>query len=143
MWSVARLKQPINMMRLWLAPFLFLLCAPAALALNVEPPLADAAQEARAQAMFHQIRCVVCQGEAIADSPALVAADFRKAIRKEIAAGKSDEEIRAYLVSRYGDAVLMQPPLKNSTIALWFGPLFLLLAALLFAWRFLRQSQKV
>lgn len=95
-------------------------------ALNVEPPLPDAAQEARAQSLFHRIRCVVCQGEAVADSPAMVASDFRQAIRKEVAAGKSDEEVLAYLVSRYGDAVLMQPPLKGSTALLWFGPLLLL-----------------
>jgi cytochrome c-type biogenesis protein CcmH len=114
------------MRQLLLGFFLALLCGASAHALNVEPPLPDAAQEARAQGLFHRIRCVVCQGEAVADSPAMVAADFRQAIRKEIASGKSDEEVIAYFVSRYGDAVLMQPPLKESTMLLWFGPLLLL-----------------
>ena len=92
-------------------------------------PLPDAVQEARAQALFDDIRCVVCQHEAIADSPAGIAADMRRLVREEIAAGRSDQQIRADLVERYGDFVLFTPPLRGGTWLLWFGPLAALLAA--------------
>jgi cytochrome c-type biogenesis protein CcmH len=92
-------------------------------------PLPDAAQEARAQALFDDIRCVVCQHEAIADSPAGIAADMRRLVREEIAAGLSDEQIRTDLVRRYGDFVLFTPPLRGATWLLWFGPFAALLAA--------------
>jgi cytochrome c-type biogenesis protein CcmH len=92
-------------------------------------PLADAAQEARAQALFEGIRCVVCQHEAIADSPAGVASDMRRLVREEIAAGRSDTQIRAGLVERYGDYVLFKPPVRIGTWLLWFGPFVLVLAA--------------
>lgn len=91
-------------------------------------PLPDAAQEARAQALFKDIRCVVCQHEAIADSPAVIAADLRGLVREEIAAGRSDAEIKRDLVRRYGDFVLFKPPLRLGTWLLWFGPLVLMLA---------------
>ena len=91
-------------------------------------PLADPAQEARAQALFDGIRCVVCQHEAIADSPAVIAADMRGLVREQIAAGRSDAEIRRDLVRRYGDFVLFQPPVRAGTWLLWFGP-FALMAA--------------
>lgn len=92
-------------------------------------PLADAGQEARAQALFEGIRCVVCQHEAIADSPAGVASDMRRLVREEIAAGRSDTQIRAGLVARYGDYVLFKPPVRIGTWLLWFGPFLLVLAA--------------
>ena len=92
-------------------------------------PLADTAQEARAQALFDDIRCVVCQHEAIADSPAGIAADVRALVREQIAAGRSDQQVRDDLVRRYGDFVLFTPPLRGGTWLLWFGPLAVLLAA--------------
>jgi cytochrome c-type biogenesis protein CcmH len=92
-------------------------------------PLPYAAQEARAQALFEGIRCVVCQHEAIADSPAGIAADMRRLVREEIAAGATDQQVRADLVRRYGDYVLFRPPVRTGTWLLWFGPLALLLAA--------------
>lgn len=91
-------------------------------------PLVDAAQEARAQALFDDIRCVVCQHEAIADSPAGIAADMRRLVREEIAAGSTDVEIRDDLVRRYGDFVLFKPPVRAATWLLWFGPLALVLS---------------
>lgn len=92
-------------------------------------PLTNAAQEARAQALFDGIRCVVCQHEAIADSPAGVAADMRRLVREEIAAGRTDPEIRAGLIDRYGDYVLFKPPVRVGTWLLWFGPFLLVLVA--------------
>ena len=94
-----------------------------------DQPLADAAQEARAQALFNDIRCVVCQHEAIADSPAGVASDLRRLVREEIAAGSSDAQVRADLVARYGDYILFKPPVRTGTWLLWFGPFALVLAA--------------
>lgn len=108
----------------------------AALAFTVDTPLADAAQETRAKALFAQVRCVVCQGESVADSPAEVARDMRSLIRAQVAQGKTDNDIRAYLVAHYGDGILMQPPLNESTALLWFGPLAIVLLALLLAVRY-------
>ena len=85
-------------------------------------PLTDPAQEARARALFGDIRCVVCQHESIADSPAGIASDLRGLVREQIAAGKTDDEIKADLLRRYGDYVLFQPPLRIGTWLLWFGP---------------------
>ena len=92
-----------------------------------DQPLPQAAQEARAQALFDDIRCVVCQHEAIADSPAGIAADMRRLVREEIAAGRTDKHIRQDLVRRYGDFVLFKPPVRLGTWLLWFGPLAALL----------------
>ncbi|MCS6622988.1 cytochrome c-type biogenesis protein CcmH [Roseibacterium beibuensis] len=93
-------------------------------------PLPDAAQEARAQALFDDIRCVVCQHEAIADSPAVIAADMRQLVREQVAAGRTDAEIEQDLVRRYGDFVLFKPPVRLGTWLLWFGPVGLMAAVL-------------
>ncbi|WP_298123114.1 cytochrome c-type biogenesis protein [Brevundimonas sp.] len=111
----------------------------AAFAIAAEPtpapdaPLADPAEEARAQALFEQIRCVVCQHESIADSPAGLAADVRREVRGQIADGRSDDEIRAALVARWGDFVLFRPPFSVGTLLLWLGPALLVLGFLVFA----------
>ena len=94
-----------------------------------DQPLPDTAQEARAQALFEDVRCVVCQHEAIADSPAGVAADMRRLVREEIAAGRSDTQIRQGLIARYGDYILFKPPVRAGTWLLWFGPFLLVLIA--------------
>ena len=107
-------------------------------------PLPDAAQEARAQALFDDIRCVVCQHEAIADSPAGIAGDMRGLVRDQIASGASDQQIRSDLVRRYGDFVLFKPPVRGGTWLLWFGPLILMLAAgALILWRGRRRPVEV
>lgn len=98
-----------------------------------DAPLPDAEQEARAQDLFEEIRCVVCQHESIADSPAGLAADVRAEVRRRVAAGATDDEIRAALVERWGDFVLFRPPFGPGTLALWLGPLALLLAGGAFA----------
>jgi len=94
-----------------------------------DQPLASASQEARAQTLFQDIRCVVCQHESIADSPAGIAADMRRLVREEIASGATDESIREDLVRRWGDYILFKPPVKAATWLLWFGPLLLVLGA--------------
>lgn len=96
---------------------------PAPLA-NVQ--LTDPAQERQAQALMVTLRCVVCQGQSIADSNAEMAGDMRSLVRTRIAAGESPETIRAWLVSRYGDYVSYDPPLNALTAPLWITPLVLL-----------------
>ena len=109
------------------APIMALMLTAAEPPAAPDRPLPDAAQEARAQALFKDVRCVVCQHEAIADSPAGVASDMRRLIREEIAAGASDQAVRDNLVRRFGDYVLFTPPVRAGTWLLWFGPFGLLL----------------
>jgi cytochrome c-type biogenesis protein CcmH len=90
-----------------------------------DKPMADPAQEARARTFMREIRCVVCQSQSIDESDAEIAAQLRNAIREQMAAGKSEDEIRDYLVARYGDFVLMRPPFKAETVLLWIGPFVL------------------
>jgi cytochrome c-type biogenesis protein CcmH len=74
---------------------------------------------------MREIRCVVCQSQSIDESDAEIAAQLRNAVREQMAAGKSEDEIRDYLVARYGDFVLLKPPFKSSTLLLWTGPFVL------------------
>ncbi|WP_395942786.1 cytochrome c-type biogenesis protein CcmH [Brevundimonas sp.] len=104
------------------APLLAVLLTAAEPAAAPDRPLSDPAQEARAQALFEDVRCVVCQHEAIADSPAGVAGDMRRLIREQIASGATDQAVRDDLVRRFGDYVLFTPPVRSGTWLLWFGP---------------------
>jgi cytochrome c-type biogenesis protein CcmH len=105
---------------------LSLLLAPAAFGAYGPERLADPRLEARAVALQRALRCVVCQGESLDESGAPLAADLRNLIRAKIEKGWTDTEIEKYLVARYGDFILMQPPLEPLTYALWFGPLIVL-----------------
>jgi cytochrome c-type biogenesis protein CcmH len=111
------------------APVLALMLTAAEPPAAPDRPLPDATQEARAQALFKDVRCVVCQHEAIADSPAGVAGDMRRLIREQIAAGATDHAVRQDLVRRFGDYVLFTPPVRAGTWLLWFGPFALILLA--------------
>lgn len=115
--------------------------AGAVMALSAEPPLADAAQEARARALFSELRCMVCAGESIADSPADVAAALRQEVRTQITDGKSDEAILAGLAEQYGIEILMTPQVED-TMALWLGPLVMLLGASMLAVWYFRAERK-
>ena len=88
----------------------------------------DAKVEERLKGLAEELRCLVCQNQTIADSNAPLALDLRNQIRGQIAAGRSDDQIRGYMVDRYGDFVLYRPPFKAATALLWIGP-FALLAA--------------
>ena len=105
------------------ALFFLLLLAPG-LAGAVEPSerLADPALEARARALSQTLRCLVCQNESIDESDASLAHDIRMLLRERLRAGDSDAAARQYIVARYGDFVLLKPPLETATLALWFGP---------------------
>jgi cytochrome c-type biogenesis protein CcmH len=91
-----------------------------------EVPRPDATTEQRLKVLAEELRCLVCQNQTIADSNAPLALDLRQQIRGQIAAGKSDAQIRDYMVERYGDFVLYRPPFKASTAMLWVGPFALL-----------------
>ena len=93
---------------------------------NPETP-ADPVTEARLKSLSLELRCLVCQNQTIADSSADLAVDLRRIVRDQIVQGKSDSDIKAYLVSRYGDFVLYKPPLQGNTAVLWGGPFALLL----------------
>jgi cytochrome c-type biogenesis protein CcmH len=103
-----------------------LLAATAAQAVQPSEMLADPALEARARALSEEIRCLVCQNQSIDDSNADLAHDLRVLVREQIKQGKSDRQIRDFLVARYGEFVLLKPPVQTSTLLLWFGPLTVL-----------------
>jgi cytochrome c-type biogenesis protein CcmH len=84
--------------------------------------LADPALEERARVISKDLRCLVCQNQSIDDSDAELASDLRVLVRERLVAGDSDDQVKAYVVSRYGDFVLLRPPFKPSTYALWLGP---------------------
>ena len=109
--------------------FLLLLLAAPAFAAPAPDSFADPAMETRARALQRQLRCLVCQGESIDESGATLAADLRHLVRQQMAAGKSDSEIKSFLVARYGDFILMQPPLQANTMILWLAPFVVLLGA--------------
>jgi cytochrome c-type biogenesis protein CcmH len=101
---------------------LLLAASPAAWSQSAEIANPDPLVEARLKAISHELRCLVCQNQTIADSNAPLAVDLRQQTRAMIAAGKSDDEIRAYMVERYGNFVLYKPPLNAATAILWVAP---------------------
>lgn len=93
-------------------------------------PLANPVLEARAKALQKELRCLVCQGQSIDESNAPLAADLRRLIRQQMQAGQSDQQIKDFLVARYGAFVLMRPPVRQDTLFLWFGPMLLVFTGL-------------
>ena len=101
----------------------------------------DARTEERLKALAEELRCLVCQNQTIADSSAPLALDLRQQIRGQIAQGRSDEQIRAYMVERYGDFVLYRPPFKASTALLWAGPFALVALGAVIFFRVVRRPR--
>ena len=97
--------------------------------------------EARVKALAEELRCLVCQNQTIADSTAPLAQDLRNQIRGQVAQGKSDDQIRGYMVERYGDFVLYRPPFKATTALLWLGPGLLIAAGIFAFWRVVRRRR--
>ncbi len=115
------------MRRLVLGLFCALLMAGPVAAVLPEEQLADPALEARAREISQELRCVVCQNQSIDDSDAPLAADLRAIVRERLTAGDTNEEVVAYVVARYGNFVLLKPPLDMQTILLWSAPLLVLI----------------
>ena len=108
--------------------FAFLLAATPAFAVLPNEQLADPRLEARARALSSELRCLVCQNQTIDDSDAELAHDLRVLLRQRLKAGDTDRQAMAFIVDRYGDYVLLKPPLEAETLLLWLGPLLVLLA---------------
>lgn len=117
-----------------------LLVSATALAVEPDEMMADPALEARAREISQHLRCVVCQNQSIDDSNADLAHDMRLLVRERLQAGDSDQEVVDYVVARYGNFVLLRPPVQADTLALWLAPFAALAAALLTL--FLRQSRR-
>ena len=127
-------------MKLAILALLCLLAVPVGTAVAVQPNevLKDAALEARARTLSKDIRCLVCQNQSIDDSNADLARDLRVLVRERLTQGDSDDQVLDYLVKRYGDYVLLKPPVKSSTYVLWFGPLVILILGIVGLFFFLR-----
>ena len=128
------------MRRLFAIPLALFLTANA-LAVEPEEMLADAALEARAEALDRELRCVVCQSQSIAESNADLAREMRVIVRERLTAGDSDKEVLAYLVARYGDYVLLRPPVQANTLILWLFPAVTLIVSAAGAFIYLRRPR--
>lgn len=106
-----------------------------------ERPSDDPVIEQRLAKLSHELRCLQCQNQTLADSPAGLAADLRREIREQMKAGKSDKEIIAFLTARYGDFILYKPRVTFTTYLLWFGPFVLLLGGLYVLFRYIKQRR--
>lgn len=114
-----------------------------AVAQEARPMAEDPVLEERLMNLSRELRCLVCQNETLADSRADLAVDLRNEIREQMKAGKTDQEIIAFLTARYGDFVLYRPPVKGTTYLLWFGPFVLLLGGLFLLFRYLKQRRQL
>jgi cytochrome c-type biogenesis protein CcmH len=103
----------------------------------------DPVKQSRAVKLTEQLRCLVCQNQSIAESNADLALDLRRQVREQIAAGKTDDEIVAYMVARYGDFVLYRPPVRATTLLLWGGPALLLILGIALLAQQIRSRRKV
>lgn len=112
-------------------------------AIDPTPPFADPVVQQRYLTLIHELRCLKCQGENIADTPALFAQDIRRQVREMLAAGKSDLEIRDFLVDRYGDVILLRPRFNARNAWLWLSPVILLLVGGVVAWRVLASRRRL
>ncbi|MCI0431781.1 MAG: cytochrome c-type biogenesis protein CcmH [Rhodospirillales bacterium] len=111
-------------------PLALAVAAPAC-AIEPQEQLTDPALEARARTLGQELRCLVCQNESIDDSNADLARDLRTIVRERLTAGDSDQQVLGFVTARYGDYVLLRPPVRAGTLVLWFGPVVLLVAAII------------
>lgn len=132
----------------WFAALLLMIAAPALGESNLPPArwanqqLPDPRQEAAAEALMEEVRCLVCQGQSIADSDADLAGDMRHLVRSRIAAGQSPRQVRTWLVERYGDWISYRPPLQPVGWPLWGAPVVLLLLGALLVRKRVRLGRR-
>jgi cytochrome c-type biogenesis protein CcmH len=122
----------------WIASFIVMSALHPAYAID-PTSIADPVLEARYLALTHELRCMQCQNESIADSPVGLASDLRREVRDMLLAGKSDEDVRNYMVSRYGEFILFRPRFSWRNAWLWFAPPLLIVLGVLAAARVVRQ----
>lgn len=124
---------------------LLLLCLLSSIAVaqvqQKDHPSDDPVIEERLAKLSHELRCLQCQNQTLADSPAGLATDLRNEIRAQMKAGKSDEEVLAFLTQRYGDFILYKPRVTYTTYLLWFGPFVLLLGGLYVLFVYIKQRR--
>ncbi len=109
-------------------------------AASIDQPLMDAAQEKTAHSVFRELRCVVCAGQSLAESDATLAIQMRAHVRELVAQGKTEDEILAHFRTRYGDQILLTPPLEEKTALLWLAPALLLGGGAYAIWRMTRPK---
>jgi cytochrome c-type biogenesis protein CcmH len=114
--------------------------AGSALAIDPQRAFEDPALQARYENINRELRCLVCQNQTIADSNATLAQDLRREVREMIAAGKTDAEIRTFMIDRYGDFVLYRPRMSATNFLLWAAPVLLLLLGAFFVFRYIRKQ---
>jgi cytochrome c-type biogenesis protein CcmH len=127
----------------WLIAAAAALSPVGALASEAAPAVADPELEARVMRLSAELRCLVCQNQTIADSHADLAVDLRNQVREMLRAGQSEREVMQYMTQRYGDFVLYRPPLKSTTMPLWFGPVLLLVVGIGVLWMVLRRRARL
>jgi cytochrome c-type biogenesis protein CcmH len=132
------------MTRAWraIAAWLLLAAAMQAVAVDVQP-LPTPELQARFDALTHELRCMQCQNQSIADSPVGLASDLRREVRELLVAGKSDDEIRAHMVERYGNFILFRPPFNANTAWVWLLPFALLITGAIVAVNIVRQRSRM
>jgi cytochrome c-type biogenesis protein CcmH len=123
------MKRFIFLLLLLTAPVLCSIAPIRALAAPAPGTFSDPAMETRARNLQRQLRCLVCQGESIDESQAPLAAELRQLVRQQMAEGRSDRQIQAFLTARYGNFILMRPPVQASTYFLWAAPFLVLIVA--------------
>jgi len=129
------------MRRAVLAAFALVLLSAA----QAEPtaPLSDAIKQQRYDTLVHQLMCLQCTGETVADTPAKFAVDIRRQVREMVEAGKTEAEVRQYMVERYDERILMKPLWSRRNAWLWLAPGIFMLAGFYVAWRILRQRREL
>lgn len=121
--------------------FLLLLAVLSPMSFAEQTKVEESVLEKHVYKLTEELRCLVCQNQTIADSHSGLAIDLRNEVREKIQRGDSDEEIKAFMVDRYGDFVLYRPPVKSTTWLLWFGPFFLVLIGLVILYVQVKSSR--
>ena len=119
------------------------LCFTNAQAVDDAPPFTDSVLQTRYEQLTHQLRCLVCQNETIADSGASLAADLRRELREQLTTGQTDEQVIKFMTDRYGAFVLYKPPFEPRTWLLWLGPVLLLLIGVIIAVRIVLKRSRM
>jgi cytochrome c-type biogenesis protein CcmH len=126
--------------RMVAAAILVLMCLPVTAA-DLNPPLSSPAKQQLYDDLTHQLRCLQCQSETVAETPAKFAVDIRRQVREMVEAGSSEADVRHYMVQRYGELILLKPLFNMANAWLWLAPGAFVLGGICIAWRILRQRR--